>query len=91
MEETKFGLDIAEARQFLDSAEYHFLKNIKICGVMGMATLTDDTQTIRNEFHHLKNIFDSLKKIISRTACLSKKYPWECLMTTTLQSKKAPL
>lgn len=62
MEETKFGLDIAEARQLLDSEEYKLLKNIKICGVMGMATLTDDTQSIRNEFHHLKNIFHSLKK-----------------------------
>ena len=60
-EETKFGLDLNEARQLLDSDIFKQMDNIRICGVMGMATFTDDAVEIRNEFKHLKAIFDSLK------------------------------
>ena len=41
-EETKFGMDMAEAIEFLRSNEFQELKNIRICGVMGIATLTDN-------------------------------------------------
>ncbi|MFM8372685.1 MAG: YggS family pyridoxal phosphate-dependent enzyme, partial [Bacteroidota bacterium] len=34
---------------------------IRICGVMGMATFTDDQSLVRSEFRHLKSIFDTLK------------------------------
>lgn len=61
-EDTKFGLDITEARQLLESEEYKALKNVRICGVMGMATLTYDNESIRNEFRSLKGIFETLKK-----------------------------
>jgi len=61
-EETKFGLDMDEARALLDSEEYKNMKNVRIVGVMGMATNTDDEARIRREFHHLKVIFDELKK-----------------------------
>lgn len=61
-EETKFGLDLEEARQLLNSDAYKNMKNIRICGVMGMATFTDDMEQVRSEFKHLKNIFDTLKK-----------------------------
>ena len=57
-EETKFGLDMEEAKALLESADY---KNVKIVGVMGMATNTDDEVQVRREFHHLKEIFDELK------------------------------
>ena len=57
-EETKFGLDMEEAKALLESADY---KNMKIVGVMGMATNTDDEVQVRREFHHLKEIFDELK------------------------------
>ena len=60
-EETKFGLDLNEARQLLDSELFKQMENIRICGVMGMATFTDDEVEIRNEFKHLKAIFDTLK------------------------------
>ena len=60
-EETKFGLDIEEAKALLDSEEYKNMKNVQIVGVMGMATNTDDEAQIRREFHHLKVIFDELK------------------------------
>ena len=60
-EETKFGLDLNEAQQLLDSELFKQMENIRICGVMGMATFTDDEVEIRNEFKHLKAIFDTLK------------------------------
>ena len=60
-EETKFGLDMDEANEILQSDEYKSLKNVRICGVMGMATFTDDEAEIRKEFKHLKAIFDTLK------------------------------
>ena len=61
-EETKFGLDLEEARQLLDSEVFKQMHNIRICGVMGMATFTDDEAEIRKEFKHLKAIFDTLKQ-----------------------------
>ncbi len=61
-EETKFGLDIEEAEEILKSENFKNLKNINICGVMGMATFTDDVEQIRNEFKSLKNIFNVLKE-----------------------------
>lgn len=61
-EETKFGLSIEEAEDILQSAEYQNFSNIRICGVMGMATFTDDVDQIRNEFKTLKDIFNILKE-----------------------------
>ncbi len=60
-EDTKFGLDLDEAIQLLGSEDYGSMKNIRICGVMGMATFTDDLDQVRREFQHLKRIFDHLK------------------------------
>ena len=61
-EETKFGLDLNEARQLLESESFRQMENIRVCGVMGMATFTDDEVEIRKEFKHLKEIFETLKK-----------------------------
>jgi hypothetical protein len=61
-EETKFGLDEAEARELLSGETYRRLLNIRLCGVMGMATFTDDTAQVRSEFRRLKHIFDALKR-----------------------------
>ena len=61
-EETKFGLDIEEAKLLLESESFKNLKNINICGVMGMATFTDNAAQVRNEFKNLKNIFETLKE-----------------------------
>ena len=61
-EETKFGLDMDEARQMLDSEVFKTMENVRICGVMGMATFTDDEVEIRKEFKHMKAVFDTLKK-----------------------------
>ena len=61
-EETKFGLDMDEARAMLESESFKSLNNINICGVMGMATFTDNAAQVRNEFKNLKNIFETLKE-----------------------------
>ncbi len=60
-EESKFGLSMETAEDILQSDEYKQLQNIRICGVMGMATYTEDTEQIREEFRHLKSIFNKLK------------------------------
>lgn len=60
-EDSKYGLTLADAENILNSDKFKNLKNISICGVMGMATYTDDISIIRSEFRNLKNIFDKLK------------------------------
>ena len=45
----------------LESSEFMKLENISVCGVMGMATFTDDMNHVRNEFRNLKAIFDSFR------------------------------
>jgi hypothetical protein len=61
-EETKFGLSKEEVFDLLESDTYKAFENIEICGVMGMATLTDNAEQIHNEFSALKNLFDELKQ-----------------------------
>lgn len=60
-EETKFGLDLSEANEILESPAFAELQNIRIGGVMGMATFTDDAAQVRQEFRQLKRIFEDLK------------------------------
>lgn len=59
-EETKFGMDESELNELLASDEFRAMENIKVTGLMGMATFTEDENQIRKEFTHLKSIFDSL-------------------------------
>ena len=61
-EETKFGLSLEEAREIIESEAFKSYENVRITGVMGMATFTDDTGQVRREFKGLKKIFDHLKK-----------------------------
>jgi pyridoxal phosphate enzyme (YggS family) len=60
-EETKFGLDMAEAVELLRSDEFQQMKNVRICGVMGIATLTDNPKITAEEFYELKTYFTGLK------------------------------
>jgi PLP dependent protein len=60
-EETKFGLSYVEAMELLESKGYRSMQNIRIAGVMGMATFTDDQNQVRKEFRQLKSFFDRLK------------------------------
>lgn len=61
-EETKFGLDMAEAIELVTSEEFKSMKNVRICGVMGMATFTDNENQVKSEFRKLKEIFAELKQ-----------------------------
>jgi pyridoxal phosphate enzyme (YggS family) len=63
VEETKYGLNIEEAEQLLNSDEYRKMKNIRIEGVMGMASFSNDEDAIRKEFSNLSNIFEKLKAL----------------------------
>jgi pyridoxal phosphate enzyme (YggS family) len=61
-EETKFGLSFEECRDFFRSGDWIDYKNVKIKGLMGMATLTDDENQIKNEFHSLRDFFNEIKQ-----------------------------
>ena len=61
-EETKFGLDMQEAEDLLQSAAFHAMRHVRIVGVMGMATNTDNQQLIHTEFAHLRGIFNVLQQ-----------------------------
>jgi PLP dependent protein len=61
-EDTKFGMTSEAAHTLLASDHFKTLKNIAIVGLMGMASFTEDTAQIKEEFTSLKNTFDSLKK-----------------------------
>lgn len=59
-EETKFGMDAEELETLFHHPELKDLKHIRICGLMGMATLTENQDQIRKEFRHLKSVFDDI-------------------------------
>ena len=60
-ETTKFGFKVEELLPLLKSSDFKRLENIHICGLMGMATFTDNQEKVRREFHHLKAIFNTLR------------------------------
>ena len=64
-EESKFGLDEQELEEILSSTEFKQLKNIRVVGLMGMATFTENQNQIEKEFKHLKTIFDKSKTLNS--------------------------
>src|SRR5258706_1375114 len=57
-EETKFGLDENELNEVISEFANAEMKNVKITGLMGMASFTDNRDTVRKEFHYLKTVFD---------------------------------
>ena len=60
-EETKFGFSFDECREMLAANEWKQFKNIRICGLMGMATNTDNTEQIKAEFCSLSSFFKEVK------------------------------
>ena len=60
-EESKFGLDEKELTEILKQVQHESLRNIKIVGLMGMATFTENQTQIKKEFQNLKTIFDKYK------------------------------
>ena len=71
-EETKFGLSAEEALELLHSADVQQLSHIRITGLMGMATNTDDETQIRKEFRGLKQLFDQLGEFRSDNVVFSE-------------------
>ncbi len=61
-EDTKFGLNMEEAIVLLSSEEFNNLNNIRVVGVMGMATFTENQDQVTREFQHLHDIFNELKQ-----------------------------
>ncbi|MFI1773241.1 YggS family pyridoxal phosphate-dependent enzyme [Thalassobellus citreus] len=62
-EDSKFGMTHSEVSEILQSEEFSELKNIRIIGLMGMATFTDDENQVKNEFNLLKSTFNDLKQL----------------------------
>ncbi|MES2554755.1 MAG: YggS family pyridoxal phosphate-dependent enzyme [Bacteroidota bacterium] len=60
-EETKFGLDFSEAEEILQSREFIEMQHVKIVGLMGMASFTDNEEQVRDEFRNLNNYFQIIK------------------------------
>lgn len=61
-EETKFGFTCEDCVDLVDKGVLGRLPNVRVCGVMGMATNTDDMGKVREEFKSIKNVFDTLKQ-----------------------------
>src|SRR5258708_39930576 len=65
MEETKFGLSEDELATLITNVETnnHQFKNVNICGLMGMASFTNDIEKVRSEFKYLKSLFDKYSQV----------------------------
>jgi len=61
-EDSKFGFDENELLELLENQEFKAFKNVKIQGLMGMATFTDDMDQVRREFKNLKQLYDKIKE-----------------------------
>lgn len=62
-EESKFGLEISEAKDLFQQYIEGRFPHVEVTGLMGMATFTDDEQQVRNEFLILKKVFDELNQL----------------------------
>jgi pyridoxal phosphate enzyme (YggS family) len=70
-EDTKFGFDEKELNETIASNNIQQLTNVKIVGLMGMATFTDNTEQIRKEFKQLKHLFEKTKTTLPDLSQLS--------------------
>lgn len=70
-EDSKFGMNPADAKALLASEEFKSFENISVVGLMGMATFTDDTEQVRNEFKKLKRMYDDFSKTQENFSILS--------------------
>lgn len=71
-EETKFGFSLEECRDMLSMGLWKELKNIRICGLMGMASNTNDEEQIKREFKALHTFFNEMKETFYANS------PWFC-------------
>lgn len=71
-ESTKYGLTLDDCRQLLAGGEWREMAHVRICGLMMMASLTDDREQIRREFTTAADFFDEVKQQYFKDA------PWFC-------------
>ena len=71
-ESTKYGLTLDQCRQLLADGEWRHLQHVRICGLMAMASFTDDQSQIRREFTTAADFFDEVKQQYFSDA------PWFC-------------
>ena len=71
-EATKYGLTLDACRQLLEDGEWRQMEHVRICGLMMMASLTDDREQIRREFMTAADFFDEVKQRYFADA------PWFC-------------
>lgn len=60
-EDTKHGMDVAEIKAILESEDYNQYENVRVRGLMAMATFTDDKEQIDREFKSIQNLYNELK------------------------------
>ncbi len=70
-EETKFGLDESELKEILSGMKNSELENVRICGLMGMASFSDDLDKVREEFRTLASLFSELQASYPQFTTLS--------------------
>ncbi len=61
-EESKFGFSLDECREFLASGRWKTMQNIRLRGLMGMATFTDNTEQVHREFQQLSRFYHEVKE-----------------------------
>ena len=87
-EETKFGMDDKELDEAISkSAQLH---NVKVCGLMGMASFTDDMNKVRKEFSSLKTLFDKSPTSNLEPQTSNPLHRYEQLITRSPLRKEAP-
>lgn len=79
-EETKFGLSADELEQLLDDGEYSLLQHVRVVGLMGMATFTENMEQVRMEFRFLRQLFERIreKHFVGK--------PWFCELSMGMSS-----
>ncbi|MFO7720026.1 MAG: YggS family pyridoxal phosphate-dependent enzyme [Gillisia sp.] len=70
-EDSKFGISAEEAEAILKSEKLAEMENVKVTGLMGMATFTEDEDQVKKEFQYLKSVFDGLQKKFKNLEILS--------------------
>ena len=70
-EDTKFGLDENELNTIIESEDFQNLKNVKVIGLMGMATFTDNTDQVHKEFNQLNTIYKEVQTKLNGLTILS--------------------
>ncbi len=70
-EDSKFGISAEEAEAILKSEKLAEMENVKVTGLMGMATFTEDEEQVKKEFQYLKSLFDEFQKEFKELKTLS--------------------